>query len=282
MPRFAHLVTPCALLLVLALPGCGDNGTEPRVTPFALEIVVRDPSGWPVPDLEAKLHVPIPGFPVSAAKPMTTVQFTLPELAHVTLGAYDLEERLVRTLWDADLTPGVRELAVGSGPVENVLLGSRIFRYELVATVDGTERFRASKYMSVYTSPDVDQQPVLGISDDDGFILFTDKTHFPFLYDLGPQPMMDENGNPAGTFEFSDVVIIRLYDPVAGLHMNHEVSISDGRNTQTLVWDVEKAVRDGGGFAAEPATASGVPAPASAVIPPLEYGLGQNRPNPFN
>lgn len=280
MPRFAHLLIPCALLLPLAFAGCGNDSTGPGGKPFALELRVEDPTGRPVPNLEAKLHVPIPNFPVAAAKSRTTIQFSIPEAAHIALNVYDLEERLAHTLWEADLTAGVRQVVAAGGQDEDYLLGSRIYRYELVATVDGNETFRDSKYMAVYTSIDIDQQPVLGVSDRDGFIRFTDKTHFPFLYDLGPQPMVDENGETIGIFEFSDVVIIRLYDPVAGLRMNHEVSIGDGRNTQTLVWDVEKAGRDGGG--AVSGAVAGIDAAAAAVIPPLEYGLGQNRPNPFN
>ncbi|MBK8167978.1 MAG: hypothetical protein IPK64_18695 [bacterium] len=286
MPRFPHLVLPCALLLALALAGCGDDGPEPVVVPFALELAIRDPAGRPVPNLEAKLHVPLPGFPVSAAKPQTTIQFSIPEAAHVALNVYDLEGRFTRTLWDADMTAGVRMIAATGGQEEDFAPGSRIHRYELVATVDGTETFRDSKYMSIYTSIDVDQQPVLGISDQDGLIRFTDKTHFPFLYELGPQPMVDENGNPAGTFEFSDVAIIRLYDQVAGLYLNHEVLITDGANVRTLIWDVEKAVRDVGGAMAGPAAVAAavveIDTPASAAIPPLEYELRQNVPNPFN
>jgi hypothetical protein len=219
---------------------------------------------------------------VAAAKSRTTIQFSIPEAAHISLGVYDLEGRLARTLWDADLEAGVRQVVVAGGHDEDFLLGSRIYRYELVAAVDGAETFRAGKYMSVYTSPDVDQQPVLGVSDRDGLVRFTDRTHFPFLYGLGPQPMVDENGNPVGTFEFGDVVIVRLHDQAAGLHMNHEVPVGDGRNARVLVWDAAKAVRDDAAPAVAATRAGGVDMSTAAVIPPLEYELRQNLPNPFN
>lgn len=282
MLRFPRLVIPCIVLLTFALAGCSDNGTEPGVKAFALDLVIQDTTGLPVPGLEAKLHVPIPGFPVAVAKSVTTIQFGIPETAHITLNVYDLEERLVREVWGADLMAGVHQVAVAGGHDEDFLLGSRIYRYELVAAIDGAETFRDSKYMSVYTSPDVDQRPVLGVSDQDGLIRFTDKTHFPFLYDLGPQPMVDENGNPVGTFEFGDVVIIRLHDLVAGLHMNHEVRISEGHTVQTLVWDAEKAVRDVTEPAVAPASVAGSDTLTSVVILPLQYELRQNLPNPFN
>lgn len=286
MTRFARLMIPCTVLAALALAGCSDDSTGPDGKPFALDLMIQDPTGLPVPGLEAKLHVPIPGFPVAAAKSRTTIQFSIPEATHIALNVYDLEGELAKALWEADLTAGVRQVVAAGGQDDDFLLGSRIYRYELVATVDGNETFRDSKYMAVYTSIDIDQQPVLGISDRDGLIRFTDKTHFPFLYELGPQPMVDENGNTVGAFEFSDVVIVRLYDPVSGMHMNHEVSIGDGRNVRTLVWDIEKAVGDSDGPAAEPGPALidalGSDKPATAAIPPLEYELRQNLPNPFN
>lgn len=272
----------CLLLLMLALPGCSNDSTAPGEKLFALELTIEDPLGRPVAGLEAKLHVPIPGFPVSAAKPRTTVQFSIPEAAHINLSAYDLEGRLAHTLWDANLAAGQRVAVVGGGEDPDFLVGSRIYRYELVATVAGVETFRDSKYMSLYTSIDVDQQPVLGVSDRDGNIRCTDKTQFPFLYGLGPQPWIDENGNPAGTFEFEDLVGIRLYDPVADLYMNHEVLIGEGRNSVELVWDVTKAMRGRDGDEATPARALMFDVPTGAVIPPLEYELRQNVPNPFN
>lgn len=289
MSRPSRTLTSCLLLLALALPGCSDDGASPSVKPFALELTIQDPLGQPVEGLEAKLHVPIPGFPISAAKPMTTVQFSVPVAAHVNLSVYDLEGQLARTLWDAPVNAGVLTVAVAGGNDPDFLLGSRIYRYEMVAAVDSVETFRDSKYMSLYTSIDVDQRPVLGVSDREGIIRFTDRTHFPFLYGLGPQPWVDENGDPAGTFEFDDVASVRLYDPIGGVYINYDVPVSEGRNAQVLVWDAAKARPEadwrGAAVAAvgpAPGRGEGAAMTAGAAVPVLEYRLWQNSPNPFN
>lgn len=282
MHRATRLLLPCLVLMALAFAACTDKSTDPGDTSFALNLLIRDPANNPVPGIEAKLHVPIPGFPVAAAKSATDVEFVIAEEAHVVLDVYDLDGRLARGVLDNDLPAGVHRLRVAGGQDEDFLLGSRIYRYEMVASVGGTETFRDSKYMSVYTSIDIEQQPVLGVSDANGRIKFTDKTHFPFLYGLGPQPMTDENGDDAGTFEFGDVVIIRLYDPGSGLRMNHEVRIDGGRNVKTLVWDIEKAFAVVGAASATPVASARASMTATAFVPPLEYQLKQNSPNPFN
>ncbi|MBK6735768.1 MAG: hypothetical protein IPG61_17155 [bacterium] len=281
MPRATHLLLPGLVLMAVAFTACTDKSTDPGVTPFALNLLIRDPANNPVPGIEAKLHVPIPGFPVAAAKSVTDVEFIIPEEAHVVLDIYDLEGRLARSVLDNDLPAGAHGIIVAGNLDEDFLMGSRIYRYEMVASVGGTETFRDSKYTSVYTSPDIEQQPVLGVSDANGRIKFTDKTHFPFLYDLGPQPMTDENGDDAGTFEFGDVVIIRLYDAGSGLYVNHEVTIDGVHSVKTLVWDVAKAVADVEAVAAAPGVRARTEA-AAMIPPPLEYQLRQNRPNPFN
>ncbi len=262
-----------ALILVA---GCSET-SDPKELPFLLSLKVVDAVGNPVPDLEARLHVQAPGSLPGPAKPLSRVRFAVPATSDVTVTAYDLEGGLVKRLFAGVALAGLHEVVLATDEQGQPLIGTRVYRCEMVASVAGAEVFRDSLYMTLYASIDFNQRPVLGVTDSGGQLSFTDRTEFPFLYDLGPQPLVSEDGEQRGTFEFSNTVIITLVDPDTGLRLDREVVVGAGRNRATLVWD--PALADSAGAPA-PASNSGSRGQPPADV--TDYSLGPSIPNPFN
>jgi hypothetical protein len=268
------------LILMLSAAGCGEDTTTPGTASFRLNLAVTDPMGDPVAGLEAKLDVSIPGVGLDAAKASTALAFDVAHESDVSLVIYDLEGKVVRNLVDDTLPAGRHIVMICCDDQGQPLQGTHVYRCEMVATEAGLERFRESIYMTLYTSLDHDQQPLLGVTDLGGRISFTDKTEFPFLYELGPQPLLDENSTIMGTFDFSELVTIALVDPATNLRLETEVVITDGPNRINLVWDEDLASK----VSANPAPPhhGTLAATKAGPIPPPEYSLGPNYPNPFN
>lgn len=271
------------LVLGLALVGavgCGEDAVEPPVPAFGVNLHVTDAVGTPVSGLEAKLHVVIPGVNPGADKATTVVTYLVPAAADISVVIYDLAGQAVATVVDGRRNPGRHAALVGIGEETDALVGTRIFRYEMIAAIDGEERFRDSKYMTVYTSLDQGQRPLLGVTDSEGRIATADKTLFPFLYNLGPQTRLDENGFITGEFDFSRTVVITLIDPQADLSLDKEVVVEGGNNSFHLVWDESQATRRGDTRADERIVA---PARTGRIVPPpTAFELFPNYPNPFN
>lgn len=266
--------------LILGAAGCGEDAAEPGTPSFGLYVSVSDPAGNPVAGLEAKLNVAIPGVGPDFAKATTVLPFIMAHESEVSVVVYDLEGNLVKNLVSAVLPAGRHQVVFAVDEQGQPLQGTHVYRCEMAASADGLERFRESIYITLYTSFDDDQRPLLGVTDLGGRIAFADKTEFPFLYDLGPQTQVDENSEIIGTFDFSDQVTIILVDPATDLRLSYEVAITDGRNLVELVWDEDLATKR----EADPVPRRpGMPVTAlAAPIPPAEYTLEQNYPNPFN
>jgi len=282
------LMGAMALVLVglvglVGLGGCSsDDGVGPAARPFELNLTVTDPSGAPVADLEAKLHVFLPQEIMPYAnKPAVIIPFALPVPAEATLIVYDLDGNIVRTLLDDSFAAGRHQVAFYHGDEGRLLIGTHLYRCEIVASVADTVRYRAETYLTLYTSIDVDQRPVLGVTDDQGKITFNQRTEFAYLYNPGPQTAVDENGESRGTYEFPEQVEIRLADLAQELYLNFPVVVGQGRNQINLVWDETEAdkPRD---LAGRKGLVSGKA--GEQLIPPPEavYSLGPAYPNPFN
>ncbi len=277
MRRILILLT---VLLLFVATGCSEDTTNPVVTPFALNLIVTDAAGERLEGIEVRAHVQIPGFNPNANKALTKIPFFLHETCDVMLNIYDVESRLIKTTLIEDARGGFHEWAAVVEEDGVPLTGTGLYRYELVASVDGTETFRDSKTMTVYDSMDSDQQPVLGLTDAQGRISYTDQTRFPFLYEKGPQPGLDENGESVGSFDFSDMVAFTLVNTHANTNQSVvvEAVVRPELNIITLVWDESLLQK-----ATEWPDTIGPVGIASITDPlPTESSLEQNYPNPFN
>lgn len=247
---------------------------------------MTDPDGAPVEGLEARLHVFLPpGVIRFADKAVAGINFSVPEISMVNLTVYDMDGNVVRTLVQGTMPAGFHEVRLANDDEGNPLMGTHLYRCEMVANVDSVEKFRKETFLTLYTGYDMDQHPVLGVTDDEGKISFGKRTEFPYLYNPGPQTAIDEDGRPMGTFEFIDKVEITLMDSVLNLSSNYEVSIGQGHNAVKLVWDptlkskshelVDRAAEGVGVIGSGPVS---VPDDKDVLV----YSLGPGYPNPFN
>lgn len=275
-----RLLTAAACAAALVLAGCGDD--DPTGSqPFHLDLTVVDTAGLPLAGYEARLHVPIPGVPGFPAKPATRIRFDVASACSARIVAHDLDGAPAAVLYDRAADAGAYEVTFVRLDGGEPLLGTRVYRVELSLFRDGVPAFRDTLLATLYASIDYDQRPVLGMSDAAGRISFADAREFPSLYDLGPQPLVDENAEVRGEFVFGDDVIITLTEPGTGLRLDRELTIAPGPNAATLVWDpgLARAAE------ATEAAAAGPRAPAAAkaipIVPPGDR-LVHSAPNPFN
>jgi hypothetical protein len=222
--------------------------------------------------------VAIPGRNPGLNKSRTEVRFGVAAACNVVMDITDMEGRIVKTLAVDDVMAGTQSWALTLDEDGVPLNGTGLYRYELVASDSTGVLFRDAKIMTQYDSIDFDQQPVLGVTDSQGRISYADKTRFPFLYELGPQPGRDERGEPTGEFDFSETVVFTLVDTATNEHRNVEALVNSGLNIITLVWDEPLLVK-----ANEPESGSRVEKLSrEKSAPPFEWYLDQNIPNPFN
>lgn len=277
MTKF-RLLAAAACTAALVLAGCGDDdptGTEP----FRLDLTVVDTAGQPLTGYEARLHVPIPGVFDFPAKAATRIRFDAASACSARIVARDLDGAPAALLLDRAIDAGAYEVVMARLDGDEPLLGTRVYRVELSLFRDGAAAFRDTLLATLYASIDYQQRPVLGVSDAAGRISFADAREFPFLYDLGPQPLVDENGETRGEFTFGGDVIITLTEPGSGLRLDRELTIAPGPNGATLVWDPALAKAAPTAAAAGPRTAA---AGRAVPIVPVSDRLVQNSPNPFN
>jgi hypothetical protein len=265
----------CAAAFALA----GSGGDDPAGSrPFRLDLTVVDTAGRPLAGYEARLHVPIPGVPGFPAKPATRIRFDVASACSARVVAYDLDGAPAAVLYDRAADAGAYEVAFVRLDGGEPLLGTRVYRVELALFRDGAPAFRDTLLATLYASIDYQQRPILGVSDAAGRISFADAREFPSLYDLGPQPLVDEDAEVRGEFVFGDDAIVTLTEPGTGLRLDRELTIAPGPNAATLVWDpgLARAVKAEAAGPRTPAAAQDVP------VLPLGDRLVQNSPNPFN
>jgi len=267
-------------LALFGAAGCSDDPTEPPTPTFGVNMRVTDTVGAPVSGLVAKLHVVIPGAAPGLNKAASTVRYAVAERADITVVVYDLAGDTVATVVAGSQPAGMHSVVVSDDDHGNALLGTQILRYEMTASVADQEQFRDSKYMTLYTSFDREQRPVLGVTDSDGRIAFADQTEFPFLYNLGPQVRINENGFITGEFDFSETVVITLTDPQTDLSLDNEVVVGGGNNSFNFIWDESQATKNRGPRVSQQTTAP--VRPDKTDPPPTEFRLFPNYPNPFN
>lgn len=273
------LLAVAACAASLAVAGCGSD--DPAGSqPFSLELRVVDPAGQPLAGYEARLHVPIPGTLGFPAKPMTRIRFDVAAPCSARVVAFDLDGAPAVGLLDGSIATGAHEVAFSRLAGDEPLIGTRVYRVELSLYRDGVLDFRDDLLATLYASLDYDQRPVLGVTDGDGRLAFADAREFPFLYGLGPQPLLDEAANTLGEFVIGSDVVVTLTEPGTGLRLDRELTIVPGPNAATLVWDPARA-----GGASAPRAGSLVQPPVRAADAPFDPPVDRLvacYPNPFN
>ncbi len=272
------------VLFLACMSGCSDEETvEPESNAFSVNLEVTDTDGEPAEGLEATVHVFLPPeLMPGRAKPSVGIPFYLPVDAHVSLVAYDLDGNVVRTILDETISHGSRMVMMTVDEAGNPLIGTHLYRCEMVATVEGVEEFRSETFVTLYTSIDSRQRPIIGTTDNQGRITYTKRTEFPYLYNPGPQMAMDDMGLECGSFEFIDQVEITLRDPNSELYLTLPVVIGQGSNTVDLVWDQALATKAESQDDSRSAPMVEATCQAKDSNADVQYSLGPAYPNPFN
>lgn len=283
--------TTLTLLLVLSLGlvACGDDSTEPPVNTFSLQMQVLRPDGTPVEGLTVamwNMSESLAAFlqdVVPKRRAATRVDFALPQRSICSLNSYDLEGKLLQSVFEADtLEAGRHAVVLGAGIDYNA--GVKVMRYELVAQdpETGAELFRDAKYM---TPVHLDiQRMTNGKTDAEGRFEIDDRTVVPGLYDLGEQPAVNENGEIMGHFTLDALLTVRFYDEL-GNYVRVQQTVVDGANTIKATWDQAALEQDPNWNAT---TEPGMMTPGhewstgDVPLPETEFMLEQNSPNPFN
>ena len=272
------------VLILVGLNGCSDGEHIGALVndSFELNLTVAGPGNVPLEGVTAFLHVYLPSeFVPKVTKAATAIRFTVPQASDVTLKVYDMDRHVVKTLLGGAVSAGLHEVVFHNDDEGNLLYGIYFYCCEMVASVAGNEVYRGETFMTLYTGIDLQQQPVLGVTDKAGKLTFDDSTEFPFLYNPGPQMSYDENSESRGSFEFTDKVEITLYHPTWDLYTTREVVIGLGRNNIELIWETKTS--------SPVSTTESVARPAGEVlgnsvgpVPEVYYSIGPAYPSPFN
>ncbi len=265
-------------LILILISGCSEYSTAPNTKPFALNLLVTDTTGTKLPGVEARLHVEIPGFNPGLNKSVSAVRFGVESDCEMVMNIFDMEGRNVKTLGPANAMAGQHTWALNMDQEGDSLNGTGLFRYEMVASDSTGVLFRDEKIMTQYDSFDFDQRPVLGVTDAQGRITYLDKTRFPFLYELGPQPGRDENSQPIGEFDFSETVAFTLIDTLTNETVVVEAVVNQGENLILLSWNEALLVKS----KEFNSSASNEILKRENPLQATGWLLEQNYPNPFN
>ena len=286
MSRRSRAIAPAFLLIALSalVAGCGDDDQPLASAAFRLDLRIADASGAPVPGLEVGLHVPIPGLEPVAAKAATRLEFAVAVGCSVRVDVDDMEGRPYQVLVRDAFGPGVYALLFGAGSPPPI--GTHVYRARMTAWDDTTTYHTESVLMTLMTSFDVDQMPILGTSDADGAVRCDDRREFPFLYDIWPQMARDENGDEMGEFTPASEVEFLLREAGTGdSWVRYTAVIEPGVNRVDLVWDPQPKR----GAVAAPSGLRSVEAAGRADVfrrkdlpLPQVFDLRPNYPNPFN
>jgi hypothetical protein len=274
MPR----VLMIALLLYVAgfLTGCSDSDGDPGVDPFfKVTIQVEDPAGNPVPGLNLELTSDNPYLQdFRHNKARASVQFTVPRSAQVQVTVEDINGTTIRDLIDGILAAGRHEVHWDARNYKGVHQPSGRYTFRMIGYSPSTGLPEFEDTIDVLMCLVDPYYHPIGVTDEKGQVVLTDKRHFPHLYNRDPMAAVDETGQIQGLLEPTADMIITLGDTAGGGTMLIRDEIP-GKGFYRFVWAPNKI---------RPLThekkAEGPEQPAT--IPPAEWMLGPALPNPFN
>lgn len=265
-----------AVIALVLLAGCGSDEpatTEPIDDSISLTVTVVDGDGAPAAGVNVNVinEVVVAKASLIDPPPHVTLPVMLLEDAVVRVAALDLDGNVVRTVVDEVLSAGRHEILWSGIDDDDLLLASG--RYTLRTRI--FEVGGASPVIS--GDADVFLQRsgtthVLGVTDDDGELVLTDETLFPYL--RFPSLMIATDASAERVGVFGEVGAATVYAWRDGFRATSaSVSLDWGPMTASLVAGDEPDIGPAG--AAAPS-----PLPAAAVDDP-EWSIGDPYPNPF-
>lgn len=268
----------CLLLILpfLMVPACSDDPAAPT-DDIRVTVRVRDAAGDPVAGLYLTLlsdnEFLQDDFPDKrGGKASVTIPFTLARYAHIDVTVEDIEGGLITTLADSMASAGVHQVVWNGRDDAGVYQPSGRYTVRLVVKDElGTMLHEQTRDMLLATF-----SASVGVTDDGGRLVLTDRRLFPHLYDRPALDAVDEMGEFMGSFTLSEDMIFRLTDdPQTATQTRRVQVVGDGASVD-MVWDPQ--VRTS---AAADATVR-APVVQGADVPPIGFNLGQPFPNPFN
>jgi len=263
------------LLIFVAgsLTGCSDGESE--VEPFfQVTIEVEDEAGKPVPGLNLELTSDNPYLQDRKGdKARATIEFSVPRATRVRLVVEDITGAHIRNLIDGILMAGRHQFIWDAKNDEGIHQPSGRYTIRMIGydpESGGPEFEDTIDVLMCLIDPF--HQPI-GVTDENGQVIITDKRHFPHLYDREPMMAYEEIAEPQGLLEPTADMIITLGDTNGGAMLFRDEI--PGRGTYRFVWTRNRVTTW--------ETGKMVEEPEFAMSPPLpEWKLGPAYPNPFN
>jgi len=287
-----HLLSIAMSAICLSVNSCNTDNvitTDGGEEDFSLSIAVVDSNHNPAPGLvisawnlmEGIAMRKIEASPLSPqnVEAISTIGFEVPEVAHVYLGAYDLNDHEVGTIVDLPAA------AIGSHKANFSLPGhggTRVVKCRLVATSNssGALLFRDSIYAVLWQFDKT--LSAIGSTSPQGLFQTRDSPLFPNVLALPPLVATDATGPVSlGTFRISDSVTIVATDTVAKISWAYHRTIKKGKNELQIILSSGALFRLR--LASPTSTSADEPVGATGIgKPSFEWKLEQNYPNPFN
>ncbi|MCF7918522.1 MAG: hypothetical protein K9N06_01235 [Candidatus Cloacimonetes bacterium] len=236
-------------LIILVLLSCANDNDKSSGDLFSIEVV--DASGDPVSGLIVRVNNGYYQGTYRWLTPKTGIIFSLSEASDVKIDIYDLENQHVRCLvnkyWEAGW---YNYLWTGKNDADEPanIGGTNIFRYEMIVRDHETNEitFQDTKYMCLELQT-LSSRSDIGTTDENGRLSFNNNLAFPHIFNLGPQPGYDENAVYVGDFSLSDLINIKLIDPLTEEYVLYLEQMSNYEsNHYHLVWEYPQSAKSDG------------------------------------
>jgi len=209
-----------------------------------------------------------------------SIRYDIIQQCFVGLSLYTLDGQLKGRLVSEQQYAGAYSIRVQLSEI----IGTAVYKCKLITGTDSlmsTKLFQDSIYVVLW-QPDPSQSFV-GKTDTNGNLKITDKSLFPFFYELPPIPHTGEDGpDTIGYITFSDNITIALSDELYSNSISYDKVIKDGANVFQLEWDTNNAmISTPQSNTVHTISTITYQKPAISKID-WDWKLYQNYPNPFN